>query len=139
LLPTLYKIVSNIVLSRLIPYADEIIVDHQCEFRRNRSATDHIFYISQTLEKKWDYNGTVHHLFINFKKAGDSVRREVIYNTVIEFGIPRKLVWLIKTCLNKTYSSVGKNLCDMFTIQKPETRRHYAVQFCFGIWTVQEK
>ena len=32
LLPTTYKILSNILLSRLIPYAKEIIGDHQCGF-----------------------------------------------------------------------------------------------------------
>ena len=30
LLPTVYKILSNILLSRLTPYAEEIIGDHQC-------------------------------------------------------------------------------------------------------------
>ena len=43
LFPTTYKILSNILLSRLIPYAEEIIGDHQRGFRRNRSSTDHIF------------------------------------------------------------------------------------------------
>jgi len=52
LLPTTYKILSNILLSRLIPYAEEIMGDHQCGFRRNRSTTDHIFCIRQILEKK---------------------------------------------------------------------------------------
>jgi hypothetical protein len=61
-----------------------------------------IFYIWQILKKKWAYNGTVHQLFIDFKKAYDSVRREVLYNILIEFGIPRKLVGLIKMRLNKT-------------------------------------
>jgi hypothetical protein len=32
LLPTSYKILSNTLLSRLIPYADKIIGDHQCGF-----------------------------------------------------------------------------------------------------------
>jgi hypothetical protein len=100
LLPTSYKIVSNILLSRPILYADEIIGDHQCGFRRNRSTTDHIFCIRQILQKKWEYNGTVHQLFIDSKKAYDSVRREVLYSILIEFGIPRKLVGLIKMCLN---------------------------------------
>ena len=40
----------------------------------------------------------VDHLFIDFKKAYDSVRREVLYNILIEFGIPMKLVRLIKKC-----------------------------------------
>jgi hypothetical protein len=67
LLSTPYKILTNILLSRLSPYIDEIIGDHQCGFRRNRLTTDQIFCICQ--EKKWEYNETVHHLFIDFKKA----------------------------------------------------------------------
>ena len=78
--PTTYKIVSNILLSRLIPYKEEVIGDHQCRFRRSRSTTDHIFCICQILEKKWEYNEAVHQLFIDFKKAYDSVRREVLYH-----------------------------------------------------------
>jgi hypothetical protein len=99
LLSTTYKILSNILLSRLTPYAEEVTGDHQCGFRRNRSTTDHIFSICQILEKKWEYIEAVHHLFIDFKKAYDSVRREVLYNILIEFGIPTKLVRLIKMCL----------------------------------------
>jgi hypothetical protein len=68
LLSTAYKILSNILLARLTPYVNEIIVDHQCEFRRNRSTMDQIFYIRQILYNKWEYNGTVHQLFIDFKK-----------------------------------------------------------------------
>jgi hypothetical protein len=119
MLSTSYKILSNILLARRTPYADEIIGDHQCGFRRNRSTTDQIFYIWQILEKRWEYNGTVHQLFIDFKKAYDSVRREVLYSILIEFGIPRKLVGLIQMCLNETYSTmrVGKYQSDKFPIQ----------------------
>jgi hypothetical protein len=113
-----YKILSHIFLFRLIPYEDEIVGDHQCEFRRNRSTNDYIFDIRQILEKKWEYNGTVHQIFIDYKKAYDSVRREALCNILIEFGIPSKLVGLIKMCLNETYSTVriGKNT-DKFTVQ----------------------
>jgi hypothetical protein len=60
----------------------------------------------------------VDQLFTDFKKAYDSVRREVLYN-IIEFGIPMKLVKLIKMYLNVTYSRVwvGKQLSDMFPIR----------------------
>jgi hypothetical protein len=40
LLQTSYKMLSNILLSRLSPYIYEIIGDHQCGFRHNRSTTD---------------------------------------------------------------------------------------------------
>jgi hypothetical protein len=52
LLSISYKILSNILFAMLTPYTDEIIDDHQCGFRRNRSTTDQIFYIRQILEKK---------------------------------------------------------------------------------------
>ena len=66
------------------------------------STIDHIFCIRQILEKKMEYNEEVHQLFIDFKKAYDSVRREVLYKILIEFGIPRKLVRLVKTSLTET-------------------------------------
>ena len=61
----------------------------------------------------------MHQLFIDFEKAYDSVRREVSYNILIEFGIPRKLVRLIKMCLTETYSRVwvGRKLSDRFPIR----------------------
>jgi len=61
----------------------------------------------------------VHQLSIDFKNAYDSVRREVLYNILIEFSIPMKLVRLIKMCLNETYSRilVGKHLSDMFPMR----------------------
>ncbi|KAJ4445776.1 hypothetical protein ANN_12461 [Periplaneta americana] len=70
------------------------------------------------MEKKWEYKGTVHPLFIDFKKAYDSIKREVLYDILIEFGIPKKLVRLIKMCLSETYSRVriGQFLSDAFPI-----------------------
>jgi hypothetical protein len=61
----------------------------------------------------------VHHLFIDFENAYNSVRREVLYSIFIKFGIPRKLVGDIKTCLNETYNTVctGKHLSNKFPVQ----------------------
>jgi hypothetical protein len=115
LLSTSYKILSYIILSRLVPYKDEIIGDRQCGFRCNRSTTEQIFCIHQILAKKWEYNETVRQLFIDLKKAYDSVKREVLYNILIEFGVPK----CVKMCLNETYSKVrvGKHLSDSFPIR----------------------
>jgi hypothetical protein len=119
LLSTSYKILSNILASRLTPYADEIIGDHQCGFLSDRSVTSNFIILADT-GGKLEYNGTEHRLFIDFKKAYNSVRREVLYNILIEFGIHRKLFGLIKMCLNETCSTmrIGKNPSDRFPIQK---------------------
>jgi len=51
LLTATYTILSNILLSRLTPHAEEIIGDHQCGFRCNRTTADHILCICQILER----------------------------------------------------------------------------------------
>jgi hypothetical protein len=114
LLSTAYKILSNIFLARLTPcqqncWGSPALVG----LLPIRSST------LQDTKEKWEYNGAVHQLFINFKKAYDSIKREVLYNILVEFGIPKKLVRLIKMCLNETYSNVcvGKLLSDKFPIQ----------------------
>jgi hypothetical protein len=89
LLTNTYKILSNILPSRLSPYAEEIIGDHQCGSRCQSSTTDHIFCIRRIFEKKWAYNETVQQFFTDLKKAYDSIWREVSYSIPIEFGIPR--------------------------------------------------
>ena len=88
-------------------------------------ATGRLLFIyssfAKCLRKKWEYNEEVHQLFIDFKKAYDSVRSEVLYKILIEFGIPRKHehVRLIKMSLTETYSRVwvGKNVSDRFPIR----------------------
>ena len=49
---------------------------------------------------------------MDFKKAYDSVRREVLYDTVIEFGTPMKLVRLIKmTETWRCFIAIAFQLC----------------------------
>jgi hypothetical protein len=47
------------------------------------------------------------------------VRREILYNILIEFEIPMKLAQLFKMYLNEIYSKVhiGKHLSDSFPIR----------------------
>ena len=42
-----------------------------------------------------------------------------MYNILIEFGVPKKLVRIVKMCLTETYSRVrvGKNLSDRFPVR----------------------
>jgi hypothetical protein len=71
-----------------------------------------------------DFNATgqlliLHSAFVNYLRknynAYDSLRKEVLYNFLTEFGIPIKLVRLIKVCLNETYSIFRyANICLTF-------------------------
>jgi hypothetical protein len=83
------------------------------------NVTDQIYCIHQILEKKWECNGTVHQLFIEFETEYDSVKREGMYSILTGYNRPVKKVNLIKMYLNETYSNVRigkKNVCDAFPI-----------------------
>jgi hypothetical protein len=122
------------LLSRLPPYAEEITVDHQCGSHHHKSTTDHIPYIHHIVEKKLEYKEAAHQLFTDFKKAYDSVKRELLYNSLIEFGIPMKLARLIKMYLNETYSKfwVGKHLCDIFPTRDVLKQAHALLPLLFN-------
>jgi hypothetical protein len=65
---------------------------------------------------------------LDFKKAYDSVRGEVLNNILIEYGVPMKLVRRIKICSNEMYSKVriGKHLFDSFPIENEELHNLYS-------------
>ena len=78
----------------------------------------YILHSSNTWEKL-EYNEAEHQLSIDFKKAYNSIRREVLYNILIETGIPIKTGNATKNGLTETYSRVRvvKNLSDMLRIR----------------------
>jgi hypothetical protein len=76
----------------------------------------------------------VHELSIDFKKPYDSVRREVLNNFLIEFGIPIKLARLIKVFLIETHSRVrvGKHLSDVFPLGNGLKQGHVLLPLLFN-------
>jgi hypothetical protein len=105
LLNTAYKILSNIPFTK-ISFAENMIGNYQCGFRKNISTTNQIFTLRQMLEKTKEFGIETHHLFIDFKSAYDPVRREQLYNAMSEFNIPNKLISLTRMTMENTKSQV---------------------------------
>jgi hypothetical protein len=74
------------------------------------------FAFVKSLRKKWELNEAVHQLFMDFKETYDTVRSEVLYNILVVFGIPMKLIRLVNVYLSEISSRV-KRLSDMFRIK----------------------
>ncbi|XP_050427915.1 uncharacterized protein LOC126837942 [Adelges cooleyi] len=94
------------VLRRLEVYADGIIGDCQSGFMRGKSTTYPIFIIRQLLEEYYEYGREVHLCFVDFKQAYDSIMRKKLWSALEEFGIPTKLLQLIKESNTDTYCKV---------------------------------
>ena len=76
LLNTAYKILSNILVARISPTAENIIGNYQCGIQKNRSTTNKIFTLRQILEKTKEFAIETHHLFIDFKSACGTIKRD---------------------------------------------------------------
>ena len=79
------KILSRIILQRLIDVLDEkILRDQQMSFRNNRSCTNHIATTSLYIT------------FIDFEKAFDSVDHRTLWKILRHYGIPEKFIAIIQ-------------------------------------------
>lgn len=75
-------------------------------FQQTKSTVDQLFTVGQTLRKCWEHGIDVYQLFIDFKQAYDSVERESLLSTMLDLGIPTKLVRLTKVALDKSRSII---------------------------------
>ena len=89
-------------------------------FRGGRATTDQMFTLRLIMEKCYEYNITVHQLYVDFKAAYDCVERHPLYEAMHELGIPRKLISLVKMTLRETKSKVRTKgqISDVFSIHK---------------------
>jgi hypothetical protein len=75
---------------------------------------------------------SVHH---KLKEAYDSLRKEVLYNILIEFRVSMKPLRLITVCLSEMYSGVRINICWIIFLSKMvynnETLYHHHFSILF--------
>ena len=90
LLCATYKIVANILFVKLVPFAEEVTGEYQGGYQRGRSTFDQTFTMRKILEKCQEQNIDVHHMFIYFQVAYDTVCRKKILSEMHKIGFPQK-------------------------------------------------
>ena len=102
----IYKILSSIKLERLKEYSEEILGEYQCGLRPQRGTTDQIFVVRQILGTFYARDIDLHILFIDFKKAFDSIYQKKLLGSLVNFGIPKKIERLVKMTLEGAQAKV---------------------------------
>ncbi|KAG8223826.1 hypothetical protein J437_LFUL003714 [Ladona fulva] len=76
--------------------------------------------VRQIMEKRYEYNVNVHQLFVDFRQAYDSVKRNKLYQTMVDMEFPTKLIGLIQITLRNTRGKVKieGNLTRKFEINQ---------------------
>ena len=99
------KVMLRILLNRLKPQAEEIIKEEQAGFRAGRSTTEQNFNLRILCEKYLQHQQSLHHVFVDFKKAFDRVWHAPLWATMKPY-INGSLIRIIECFYNKTTSAV---------------------------------
>ena len=100
------KTLNRMILNRLKPAMEKILRINQNGFREGRSTTSHILCLRRILEGVRDKNLSALLLFIDFKKAFDSVHRGILMRILLAYGVPQPLVNLIEALYRDTMAKV---------------------------------
>ena len=100
LLETAYKIVTILLLNRLRPIAESLDHEQQCGFRPGRGCNDAVFTVKMAMKKRREHSKETWILFLDLVKAFDRVPRELLWQLLEKFGVPPKLVRLLKALHN---------------------------------------
>ena len=89
------KVMLKIILNRLKPQAEKIIADEQAGFRAGRSTTEQIFNLRILCKKYLQHQQDLHRVFIDFKKAFDTVWHAALWATMKKYNISTNLIQVI--------------------------------------------
>lgn len=117
---SLLKIFTQIILNRLIVWSDNVgaIPESQNGFRQERGCIDNIFILTSLIQLRLSRpRGELYCVFIDFKRAFDSINHHLLWFKMHKIGISSKVIRIIKClydnaslqirCGNKLSSSIS--------------------------------
>ena len=90
------KILTRIILNRIKDIVDNKLRKEQAGFRKERSCIDMINTLRIVVEQSTEYQTPLYLSFVDFEKAFDSLRRDTMWRALKQFGIPSKIINIIR-------------------------------------------
>ena len=115
LLPVISKIFLKVIHSRISEKMEEEnkIQEEQAGFRAGRSCTDQIFTLRNIIEQCHEWRFLLFINFVDFSKAFDSIHRDTLWKILSTYGIPPKLISMIKIFYNNFKCAVKQQGTDL--------------------------
>lgn len=107
LLPSLYKLFSQCILSRISTIIDSNQSEEQAGFRRGFSTVDHIQTLESVIEKYKEFQRPLYLAFIDYQKAFDSISHNSIWEALKVNNIDGTYCNLIKNIYERSTSRVS--------------------------------
>ena len=118
------KVMLNIVLERLQASVSPFLAEEQAGFRRDRGTVQQILILRLLAEKAWRKNKPVYNCFIDFRKAFDTIKHELMWTIMGTFGVDAKIIRVLQCTYDCSMAAVrvGTDLGTWFE-QKVGTRQ----------------
>ena len=113
------KMFCRVLLDPMETAIDTRIRQEQAGFRKGRGCMDQIFALRNIIEQCLEWNTSFFINFVDFRKAFDSVHRNILWKILHSYGIPSKIISIIKTFYEHFECSVimGNDLSEWFSVQ----------------------
>ncbi|VDP49350.1 unnamed protein product [Schistosoma margrebowiei] len=110
------KVFNRVLLNRMKDAVDAQLRDQQAGFRKDRSCTDQIATLRIIVEQSVEWNSSLYINFIDYEKAFDSVDRRTLWKLLRHYGVPEKIVNIIRNSYDGLQCKVvhGRQLTDAF-------------------------
>ena len=90
------KVFCRVILERIKTALDGKLREEQAGFQDGRSCTDEIATLRIIVEQSIEWQSSLYINFIDFEKAFDSISREVLWKLLRHYGMPDKMVTIIR-------------------------------------------
>jgi len=91
------KVFARVIHNCLQVIAERLLPDSQCGFRKGKGCTDIIFAARQLMEKTREHGDCLFLLFVDLKKAYDSVPRAALWTILEKCGVPLRILGIIRS------------------------------------------
>ena len=103
------KILGNILIERIRKVVDKELRKEQAGFRQGKGTSDQIFILRNIIEQSVEWQAPLYLNFIDFEKAFDSIHRETLWKIMESYGVPPKILTIIKKLYKNNEICVTNN------------------------------
>ena len=122
LLNSIYKIFVAILNKRInsVILKNDLLPEHQSGFQKGRSTASRIWALISLIKHQKSKDENIHLLYLDIKKAYDSVNHEQMLETLTILGFPNQLIKIIKNIYKDSIGSIitPNGVTEPFIISK---------------------
>lgn len=117
---TISRIYGKIIKNKIENEYKDFEAEEQAGFRAGRSTIDHLYCVTQVIEKKNAVNQEIHLLYVDLQKAYDSVPLNKLWTILEQTNINNGLIKAVKKLYTNSTTKirVGKTITEGFNITK---------------------